>query len=129
MLFNGKYYNKPGHLGMTRQQLLEKLNGSSIFVVEFSTDEEENLHCNKTYAEIAECVENNVPIFGVYTNDNMPLQFIGATSPTSLGFTFTVFEFDGDNNKFIASQTMYQIGANDTLNSTYADAEMSATIG
>lgn len=25
MLFNGKYYNKPGHLGMTRQQLKEKL--------------------------------------------------------------------------------------------------------
>lgn len=27
MLFNGKYYNKPGHLGMTRAELLEKLNG------------------------------------------------------------------------------------------------------
>lgn len=27
MLFNGKYYNKPGHLGMTRQQLIEALAG------------------------------------------------------------------------------------------------------
>lgn len=27
MLFNGKYYNKPGHLGMTRQQLKEALAG------------------------------------------------------------------------------------------------------
>lgn len=27
MLFNGKFYNKPGHLGMTRAGLLEKLNG------------------------------------------------------------------------------------------------------
>lgn len=128
MLFNGKYYNKPGHLGMTRQQLLEKLNGSSIFVVEFSSDEEENLHCNKTYAEIAECVENNVPIFGVYINDNIPLQFIGATSSTSFGFVFNIFEFDSDNNQFIASQNMYQIGANDTVNDTFADAVMSATI-
>ena len=25
MLFNGKYYNKPGHLGMTRQQLKDAL--------------------------------------------------------------------------------------------------------
>ena len=127
MLFNGKYYNKPGHLGMSRAELLEKLNGSSIFV-EFSSDEEENLHCNKTYAEIAECVENNVPIFGVYSNDNMPLQFIGATSPTSLGFAFNTFEFDSDNNKFIVTQTLYQIGANNTLNYAYATAEMSATI-
>lgn len=27
MLFNGKFYNKPGHLGMTRQQLKEALAG------------------------------------------------------------------------------------------------------
>ena len=27
MLFNGKYYNKPGHLGLTRQQLKEALEG------------------------------------------------------------------------------------------------------
>lgn len=26
MLFNGKYYNKPGHLGMTRQQLKDALD-------------------------------------------------------------------------------------------------------
>lgn len=27
MLFNGKYYNKPGHLGMTRAELKEALQG------------------------------------------------------------------------------------------------------
>lgn len=27
MLFNGKYYNKPGHLGMTRTELKEALQG------------------------------------------------------------------------------------------------------
>ena len=27
MLFNGKYYNKPGHLGMTRAELKEALAG------------------------------------------------------------------------------------------------------
>ena len=28
MLFNGKYYNKPGHLGMTRQELKEAIQGA-----------------------------------------------------------------------------------------------------
>lgn len=41
MLFNGKYYNKPGHLGMTRAELLEKLNGVKAkgVIVEATIDE------------------------------------------------------------------------------------------
>ena len=31
MLFNGKYYNKPGHLGMTRTELKEALQGGGKF--------------------------------------------------------------------------------------------------
>ena len=44
MLFNGKYYNKPGHLGMTRAELLEKLNnGGSINFVDFEYNSIEEL--------------------------------------------------------------------------------------
>lgn len=33
MLFNGKYYNKPGHLGMTRAELKEALAGVPVKVI------------------------------------------------------------------------------------------------
>lgn len=38
MLFNGKYYNKPGHLGMTRDELKEALagGGADYEVVSFT---------------------------------------------------------------------------------------------
>ena len=38
MLFNGKYYNKPGHLGMTRQQLKEALDGGAPLIYETPAD-------------------------------------------------------------------------------------------
>lgn len=60
MLFNGKYYNKPGHLGMTRTELLEKLNGGGGGGGNFVTitDDGENITCDHTYDELYENVSD-----------------------------------------------------------------------
>lgn len=53
MLFNGKYYNKPGHLGMTTEELKEALagGGGGIFLVTLSF-EDGNPVLNKNFTEI-----------------------------------------------------------------------------
>ena len=38
MLFNGKYYNKPGHLGMTRAQVKEAVAGGAPLIYETPAD-------------------------------------------------------------------------------------------
>lgn len=61
MLFNGKYYNKPGHLGMTRQQLKDALAGGgggggipdTLFVKITYDPDTETYSSNMTYEEIA----------------------------------------------------------------------------
>lgn len=47
MLFNGKYYNKPGHLGMTRAELKEALaggGGEDKIIMRLSYDAEESAY-------------------------------------------------------------------------------------
>lgn len=51
MNFNGKYWHKPGHLGMTRAELLEKLNGEggggSFVLLDTEYDSENYIYVTK----------------------------------------------------------------------------------
>lgn len=54
--FNGKFYNKSGHLGMTTAQVKEALagggGGSPFYYINLSYDEDDNPVLDKTFAEI-----------------------------------------------------------------------------
>ena len=58
------FYNKKGHLGMTRAELLEKLNGGGVYVVKIVWNEEAGWHeTAETVAEIVAKAENANIIF------------------------------------------------------------------
>lgn len=77
MLFNGKYYNKPGHLGMTRQQLKEALAGgggderSTIADITFSTDGDGNINASSmSFSDFAALVDPSQKQFAhIYVDD------------------------------------------------------------
>lgn len=83
MLFNGKYYNKPGHLGMTRAELLEKLNGGGdggdIVTVKGALTSPTTATLDKTYSEIKQ-----------FLDDGKAVEFL-----IKAGQIYFTFYFDG----------------------------------
>lgn len=91
MLFNGKYYNKPGHLGMTRAELLEKLNGGGgggvnmlIANIEIGPPPTEPISCDKTFAEMKTVLQNGGAVI-VYSD--MFSGFAAISSPDTITAT------------------------------------------
>ena len=103
MLFNGKYYNKPGHLGMTRQQLKEALEGGGggqfvIHLEEYYPDPDDpTLSIVKTKETVDEIMARdfNIPVAVVYAVEDEAAYFL-AVYIASTG----MYIFGGDMGEF-----------------------------
>ena len=127
MLFNGKYYNKPGHLGMTRQELKEALAGGGVFVVNFADDGEGSWVCDKTYEEIDQHAQNNDLILGYNTDDKEVYNFMG-TSGGPNSYTFMFLDIDAEENALNIYYNKIVILSNNSITATPVYATVAATI-
>lgn len=86
MLFNGKYYNKPGHLGMTRQQLKEALDGGGIktVIVELTAEEALTIYQDGTVTKSIE-ITGQPSIMAIATPEgNSLLCYLSLITATTL---------------------------------------------
>ena len=120
------FYNKKGHLGMTRAELLEKLNGG-VFVVNFADDGEGGVVCDKTYDEIDQHAQNNELILGYNTNDKEVFTFLG-TSGGPNSYTFMFLDIDAEENALIIFFNKIQIFSDNSIIKAPLTATVAATI-
>lgn len=88
MLFNGKYYNKPGHLGMTRAELLEALQGGGggieTVTVELTADEALSIYQGNNVIKSIE-ISGTPGIMAITTPDgNSLLCYLSVITATTL---------------------------------------------
>lgn len=122
MLFNGKYYNKPGHLGMTRSELLEKLNGGggggggyqNIDIV-YGKETGGAVTISKSFNDILASTENNAVILILQTGDRSLLFDLVQSDGNHITFSHDVAQLEVHDEIVIFSSTFIGIAPDNTV--------------
>lgn len=125
MNFNGKFWHKPGHLGMTTAQVKEALagGGGDVFAVIFTYDTDHYVS-NKTWAEITEAVSNGKIIIAQdrTTGDGNQSAFTSAYSyGSATGITFQFMNFSLTSPELTVSSYTISISSTDEVTDNYGD--------
>ena len=125
MLFNGKYYNKPGHLGMTTEELKEALaGGGSLYIVTINYNSDEELVTDKPYDEIDTAYNSGKKIiFYDMTSKNI----CNIMSYSSNGFRVQYTQITRDESSIAIDVTTDIIKPDGTIERTYYTGTVSAT--
>ena len=75
MLFNGKYYNKPGHLGMTRAELKGALEKAEKSGIDITAAPNITLDASDATSLLSGTVLNSIPVTGI-EDDTIPQYLI-----------------------------------------------------
>ena len=116
MNFNGKFWHKPGHLGMTTAQVREALaSGVPLFVITLGYDEGDNPIFDKTRAEIFSAIEGGKYPVLIEPSTGFIYNYAGTTGTNALLFQNNIIWFDVDNNEIQINNVEYSIAVDNTV--------------
>ena len=123
MNFNGKFWHKPGHLGMTRAELLEKLNnaggGNANIDIIFADITTSPVSVSKSYTDIMASVATNAVILIAKDNDRTLLFRLMGADSTQITFECDINQLQSDDNIVVFTKIYIFIASDNTISIDY----------